>query len=393
MEIGGSSSRVRTSEVAIVGVSETAVMAPGRTALGLNVDAALAALHDAGLDVREVDGIATAGLASKFGATTLAEVLGIQPRWMDTTNIGGASFGLFVAHAMAAISVGMADVVVITYGSVQRSGGTRGLSSAESVDLPLTRHEVPYGPLLPISAYALAAQRYLHETGSTRAQLAEIAVAARAWALRNPAAYRYDAGPLTVDDVLDSAPVSTPLHRLDCCLVTDGGGAIVLTSLDRARDLRRPPVRVLGASALSSHRGISQMPDLTATGAQATSRRAFQGARVRPEDIDVVEVYDSFTITVALTLEALGFCPAGEGARFAADGHLLPGGSRPINTSGGGLSHCHPGMYGIFLLVEAVRQLRREAGERQLVRAETAVCHATGGYLSTHATIVLAIDR
>lgn len=380
-------------DVAIVGMAEAPVIAPGRTALGLSVDAALEALDDAGLTTCDVDGIATTGLSAKFEASTLSEVLGVHPRWLDTTNIGGASFGLFVAHAADAIARGAADVVVVTYGSVQRSGGTRGLSSAEAADLPLNRYEVPHGPLLPISAYALAAQRYMHETGSTREQLAEVAVAARAWARLNPLAYRHGADPLAVEDVVASPPVSTPLHRLDCCLVTDGGGAIVLAPLDRARDLAQPPIRVMGSGVHSSHRGVSQMPDLTSTGARSSSSDAFRAAGLGPDDMDVVEVYDSFTITVVLTLEALGLCPRGEGARFVADGRLGPGGQRPINTSGGGLSHCHPGMYGIFLLVEAVRQLRGQAGQRQLRRAETAVCHATGGYLSTHATTVLAVDR
>ena len=379
--------------MAIVGIAETEVMAPRKTALQLQMEAALAALDDAGLSLSDVDGLATTGLAEKFTATTVAEALGITPRWIDATNVGGASFELFVAQATAAITFGLAEVVVVCYGSVQRSSRTRGLSSAESAQLPLAVHEIPYGPLLPISAYALAARRHECEFGTTREQMAEVAVAAREWALLNPAAYRHDAGALTVQDVLDSPPVSTPLHVLDCCLVTDGGGAIVLTSLARARDLPVAPVRVLGCGALSSHRGVSQMPDLTDTGGRQSATQAFRMAGLGPGDMDVVELYDSFTITVVLTLEALGFCPRGEGGEFVADGVLRPGGARPIKTNGGGLAHCHPGMYGIFLLIEAVTQLRGQAGARQLTRAETAVCHATGGYLSTHTTVVLGVDR
>jgi acetyl-CoA acetyltransferase len=385
--------RVRRFGASIVGIAEAPPLLPGRSALQVQMDVAVAALADAGLTLNDVDGVATAGLAPKFSATTLAEALGVQPRWMESTNIGGASFELFVAQAAAAITLGMADVVLISYGSVQRSDRTRTLSSAESADLPLTHHELPFGPLLPASAYALAAQRHQFEFGSTREQFAEVAVAAREWALLNPAAYRHDAGPLSVQDVLSSAPVSSPLHVLDCCLVTDGGGAVVLTSAERARDLAPTVVNVLGCGSLSSHRGVSQMPDLTDTGGRQSAAQAFRAAGLGPHDMDVVEIYDSFTITVVLTLEALGFCARGEGASFVADGRLRPGGSRPINTNGGGLSHCHPGMYGIFLLIEAVRQLRRQAGERQLERAETAVCHATGGYLSTHATVVLGVDR
>lgn len=380
-------------DVAIVGIAETPPLAPGKTALQVQIEASLAALGDAGLGLDDVDGIATAGLAGKFDATTVAEVLGVQPRWVDTTNIGGSSFELFVAQAAAAITYGIADVVLICYGSVQRSARSRTLSSAEEAVVPLAVHELPYGPPLPVAAYALAAQRYLFETGATREQLAQIAVAARDWALLNPAAYRHDAGPLTIDDVLSSAPVSSPLHVLDCCLVTDGGGAVVLTSTERARDLRQPVVTVLGTGALSSHRGISQMPDLSDTGGRQSAEQAYRAAGLGPGDMDVVEIYDSFTITVALTLEALGLCARGEGAAFAEDGRLGPGGARPINTNGGGLAHCHPGMYGIFLLTEAVMQLRGDAGARQLARAETAVCHGTGGYLSTHATVILGVNR
>jgi acetyl-CoA acetyltransferase len=241
--------------------------------------------------------------------------------------------------------------------------------------------------------YAMAAQRHMHEFGTTSEQLAEIAVAARAWALRNPKAYRYTDGPLTVEDVLASRMVSSPLHTLDCCLITDGGGAVVVTTEERARDLRKPVVRVLGHAEETTHVSMASMPDLTATGAYGSGARAFAMAGLAPPDIDVAELYDSFTITVLLTLEALGFCARGEGGAFVDKGRIAPGGELALNTSGGGLSYCHPGMYGLLLIVEAVRQLRSECGDRQVPGAEVALVHGTGGLLSHHATVLLGVDR
>jgi acetyl-CoA acetyltransferase len=257
---------------------------------------------------------------------------------------------------------------------------------------PEAQFETPYGPLFPLSYYAMAAQRYMHVYGKTREQLAEIAVAAREWALLNPAAFRYGRGPLTAADVLGSAMISSPLTALDSCLVTDGGGAIVLTSLERARDLRRTPVEVLGYGERTTNTSMTAVPDLTVTGAAGSGADAFARAGVTPADIDVVQVYDSFTITVALTLEGLGFCGRGEALDWIAGGRIRPGGDFPLNTSGGGLSYCHPGQFGILLLVEAVRQLRGEAGDRQVGGARLAVAHGTGGILSTHATVVLGAD-
>ena len=241
--------------------------------------------------------------------------------------------------------------------------------------------------------HLVAAQRHMYEFGTKAEDLAEIAVAARAWALLNPVAHRYGAGPLTVETVLDSPMISSPLHRLDCCLVTDGGGAVVVTSRERGRDLRPTPIRVLGRDEHSTHVAMSQMPDLTSTGAVTSGKRAFEAAGLRPDDIDVVEIYDSFTITTLLTLEALGFAGRGEGAGLVPDGGIGPGGSLPVNTSGGGLSYCHPGMFGIFLIIEAVRQLRGEAGLRQVDGAEMALVHGTGGILTSHATAILGRDR
>lgn len=377
-----------SAKVAIAGVAESELGLTGRSAYELQVQAITAALADAGLTLDDVDGFATNG-SSRFMVTQVAEYLAIHPRWIDSTFAGGSSYEVFVGHAMEAIQGGACEVVVVSYGSDQRTRRSRSLAGVVEADTPATPYESPYGPLNPISAYALAAQRYQHDHGATPEQLAEVAVAARAWALKNPKAFHHDSGPLTIPDVVASPLVSSPLHVLDCCLVTDGGGAVILVSDERVRSMARPPVWVLGHGEATSHLSIAQAPHPMSAGARASSRDAFRMAGLGPAEIDVVQLYDSFTITVLLSLEALGFCGEGEAAAFAEGGRLGPGGSFPINTSGGGLSYCHPGMFGIFLLIEAVRQLRGEAGERQLARHETAVCHGTGGIFSTHATVVL----
>ncbi|MGH3263084.1 MAG: thiolase C-terminal domain-containing protein, partial [Trebonia sp.] len=261
------------------------------------------------------------------------------------------------------------------------------------MSLPEAQFEAPYAPLYPISYYAMAAQAYLDRYGATREQLASVAVVAREWALRNPAAFRHQAGKLTVDDVLSAPMVSSPLTTADCCLVTDGGGAVVVTSLDRSRTLRRPPVRVLGYGEATSHTMMATRQDILDTGADSSARAALAMAGLGPADIDLAMLYDSFTITPVLSLEAIGICGAGEGAAFVADGHTRPGGRLPMNTNGGGLSYCHPGQYGVLLLVEAVRQLRGECGDRQVPGTEVAVAHGTGGILSHSATVLLGVDR
>lgn len=378
---------------ALVGAAESDLGVTGQTILGLQAQAVTRALADAGLSVKDVDGLATAGV-SRFSTGSLAETLGLQPSWTDSTFAGGSSFEMYVARAAQAVESGQCSTVVISYGSNQRSSRSRSLAGVREAHTPEAQFEAPYGPLYPISYYAMAAQAYLHRYGAAcREALAEVAVAAREWALLNPSAFRYGAGPLTVDDVLGSAVVSSPLTALDCCLVTDGGGAVVLTSLERARDLARPPVRVLGYGESSTNVSMTGAEDLTTTGARESGARAYAMAGLRPGDVDVTEVYDSFTITVLLTLEALGFCGPGEAAEFVGGGRIRPGGDFPLDTSGGGLSYCHPGMYGVLLLVEAVRQLRGECGARQVPGAEVALVHGTGGILSTHATVLLGQDR
>lgn len=370
--------------MAIAGVGEAGIGdAPrGSTPLDLIGEAAAVALADAGLRMTDVDGLFTASAYYGMPNLNVGEYLGVRPRFSDSTNLGGASFLSHVGHAAAAITAGRCDVALIVYGSTQRSGGGRLKSVAE--DFP---DEQLYAPRYPITQYALAAARHMHEYGTTREQLAEVAVAARAWARLNPAAFARDE--LTVDDVLGSRMVCDPLTVRDCCLVTDGAGALVVVSAERARALRRPPAFVLGFGEAHWHRNISQMPDVTVTAATDSGARAFAMAGLRPDDIDVLELYDAFTINPILFLEDLGFCAKGEGGPFVAGGRTAPGGDLPVNTNGGGLSYCHPGMYGIFTLIEATRQLRGEAEDRQVAGAQVALAHGNGAVLSAQSTVIL----
>jgi acetyl-CoA acetyltransferase len=374
---------------AIAGVAESRLgVVPDSTVLTLQAEAAQSALADAGIDKKHVDGLFCAGRWGRMHLGETAEYLRIKPTYSDGTTIGGSSFEFHLGHAAAAIKAGLCNVALILYGSTQRSRQERTLAMPEQ-QLAF-QYEAPYAMPYPIGAYALAASRHMAMYGTTREQLAEVAVAARRWAMLNPKAYRRE--PLTIDEVLASEQIADPLHRLDCCLVTDGGGAVVVVSPEIARDLRKPPVWLLGHGEEHSHMLISQMKDLTVSPAKAAGARAFAMAGLKPSDIDVLQIYDSFTITVILTLEALGFCKPGEGGAFVSGGRIAPGGDVALNTSGGGLSYCHPGMFGIFLIIEAVRQLRGECGDRQATRARTAIASGTGGVLSSNATCILARD-
>jgi len=370
--------------VSIVGVAESDLgrVAEGTTSLDLAAQAAGRAAADAGIGLHEIDAVFCATSHYAMSGLELAEYLGIRPTYSDSSNIGGASFVSHVLHAAAAITAGLCTTALIAYGSTQLSDGGK-LVTASLPNL----YETPYGPRYPVTMYALAAARHMYEFGTTREQLAEVAVAARQWATITPNAFRSE--PLTIEDVLSARMVSDPLTVADCCLVTDGGGAVILTSTARARDLRRPAVPVLGVGEAHWHRSISEMPSLTRTAAADSGARAFAMAGVSPSDIDVVELYDAFTINVPLFLEDLGFCEKGEGGPFVSGGRIAPGGELPVNTNGGGLSYTHPGMYGIFLLVEATRQLRGEAGERQIPGADVALVHGNGAVLSGQATAVL----
>jgi acetyl-CoA acetyltransferase len=351
----------------------------------------VAALTDAGLSLRDVDGLCTCTGGTLMHSVELAEYLGIAPRFTDATQTGGASYGLYVEHAAAAIAAGEADTVVIVYASTPRASRKRGEKGLGVFATPeRLEWETPFGVILPISAYALAANRHMAAYGTTAEQLAQIAVDTRTWAAMNPRAHLRD--PITVDDVLSSGFVAEPLHKLECCLVSDGAAAVVVTSAERARDLASQPVYVLGAASAASHAMITQMPDLTITPGAVSGPAAFGAAGLTPGDIDVVQLYDSFTITVLLALEDLGFCRKGEGGPFVGDGVLGPGGPLPGQTSGGGLAYTHPGAFGAFLLVEAARQLRGESGNRQVADAQTALAHGTGGVFSATSTVILGTE-
>ena len=356
--------------------------AHGLTAYDVMAQSALAALGDAGLKMSDVDGLFCTMMEDSMPALMAAEYLGIQPRFIDGTMSGGSSFVNYLTSATMALDAGLCDVALIVYGSNQRTASGRLVTASRP-----PAYEAPYNPRYPISAYAMAAARHMHEYGTTREQLADVAVAARAWAQHNPEAF--ERGPLTREDVLGARMVGDPLTVRDCCLVTDGGGAIVMVRADRARDFPKVPVYVLGSAAESSHRQISQMKDFTVTAARDSGARAFAAAGVTPADIQAVELYDAFTINTILFLEDLGFCAKGEGGAFVEGGRIAPGGVLPVNTNGGGLSCVHPGMYGIFTVIEAARQIRGDAPGIQLKDIDLALAHGNGGVLSSQVTAIL----
>jgi acetyl-CoA acetyltransferase len=377
-------SGLKRGGAAIVGAAESDLgqVADGMSPLDLMAQGTQRALADCGLALKDVDGLFCATAQSRLSVLAFAEYLGVQPAFLDSTIVGGSSFEYHVAHAAAAIALGLCNVAVVAYGSTQRSIGRRQASMRE-----INPYETPFRPFMPSSAYALAASRHMHQYGTTREQLAAVAVAAREWALLNPVAW--EKKPLTIEGVLNARMVSYPFTVRDICLVTDGGGAIVMTSAERARSLKKPPVYVLGCGQSVTHNAISSMPDLTVTGAVASGQEAYAMAKLGPADVDAVELYDAFTLNTMLFLEDLGFCKKGEGGAFVSDGRIAPKGALPVNTNGGGLSYCHPGMYGLFILIEAVRQLRGECGVRQVKDCEVAIAHGNGGVLSSQSTVIL----
>jgi acetyl-CoA acetyltransferase len=375
---------LKRASAAIVGVAESDLghVADGLSVIDLMAQGVQRALDDCGLRLKDVDGVFSATTQSRLSVLALCEYLGIDPPYLGSTIVGGSSFEYHVAHAVGAIEQGLCTVAVIAYGSTQRSVGRKQASVRE-----INAYESPFKPFMPSSAYALAASRHMHEFGTTRAQLAAVAVAAREWALLNPAAW--EKAPLTLDDVLSSRMVSYPFTVRDCCLVTDGGGAVIVTSAERARSLKKKPAYVLGCGQSTTHSSISSMPDLTVTGALASGKAAYKMAKLGPADVDAFELYDAFTLNTILFLEDLGLCQKGEGGAFVAGGRIGPKGTLAVNTNGGGLSYCHPGMYGLFLLIEAVRQLRGECGLRQVKDCDVALAHGNGGVLSSQATVIL----
>jgi len=373
-------------KAAVVGVYEHPLRwAPHKTQYQLMAESARGALDDAGLTIKDVDGLFTTNVGG-MGIVSLAEHLNLNPDYLDSNSLGGSSFVSHTAHAAAAIAAGYCNVGLILYGSKWSSAGIGSLSSGD----PSEQFENCFGATL-IGSYGLAAQRHMHEFGTTSEQLAEIAVTMRRHAALNPLAKFRD--PITVENVLASRIISSPLHLLDCCMVSDGGGAVVVTSVERARDLKKKPVSILGAAETCYHTSAG-LRDLTDAAAKQTGPKALARAGVTHKDFDMAMIYDSFTITVCVTLESLGFCKKGEGGAFVQNGRIGLGGELPINTDGGGLSSNHPGMRGIFLIIEATKQLRGECGERQVKDCRLALCHGTGGNLGfrhSGATLVLSV--
>lgn len=358
-------------------------VAPSLSSMDLAVHASVKALAQVGLTPKDVDGLFV-GLPSDFlSGLSLAEYLGIQPLVTDNNRTGGSAFLTHAFWAALALASGACNVALICYGSNQRSASGRLVTAARP---PI--YEEPYKPFNPPSAYALAAARYMHDFGLSREQLGNVAISARKWAQLNPEAFMRDE--LTMAEYLNARMVSDPFSVRDCCLVTDGAAAIVMVRADHAKDLTRRPVYLLGCAAATDHMDIASMPDLTVTAAAESGRRAFRQAKLKPSDVNIVELYDAFTINTILFLEDLGFCPKGEGGRFIEGGTIAPGGKLPVNTNGGGLSCVHPGMYGLFTLVEATQQLMGVAGERQVPGdPAVALAHGNGGKLSSQVTALL----
>jgi acetyl-CoA acetyltransferase len=374
--------------VCIVGVAESDCgSVPDKSALQLHHQAAKVACEDAGLAKHEIDGLFTCG-SDGMHPLQVVEHLGLRPTFVDGTQVGGSSWEFFVQHATAALQARMCKVALLVYGSTARSDWQRRLRTGET--LPArgpAQFEAPYGLTL-IGKYALAARRHMHEYGTSSRQLAAVAVSANRWAQLNPRAFTYGK-PLGIDEALTSRMIADPLRQADCGLRTDGGGAVILTTEERARDLRRKPIRVLGTGEAVSHLHLSQWHDMPTLVAAQSGSRALEQAGLTVQEIDVLQIYDALTIMVLLTLEALGFCRPGESGPLAESGALAPGGRLPTNTDGGGLASNHPGMRGLFLLIEATRQLRGECGARQVPNARVALCNGTGGYLSSCGTVVL----
>ena len=371
--------------VAIVGAAETTELGkiPHLSQIQLHADAALNTLADAGLAAKDIDGVATAGESP----VSIAHYLGIAPRWVDGSSVGGCSFMLHVRHAVAAIEAGYADTVLVTHGESGRSGVGRGGGGGGRASLP-AQFEMPYGPMGPTTMFTIGVLRYMKQYGMTHEQLAMVAVAQREWAGMNPRASYRD--PITVQDVLDSRLIAYPFHLLECCLVTDGGGALILVSAERAKDFPNKPVYVVGSGESVETPMVSQMKDLTSSQAfRIAGSEAFRSAGIGHDDVDHLMVYDAFAHLPIWGLEDLGFCERGEAAAFIADGNTRPGGKLPLNTNGGGLSYMHSGMYGMYALQESVRQMRGTA-PAQVEDAEISVCLGVGGMFAASGCIVMS---
>ena len=360
--------------------------APGFSSMELAHQASVMALASAGLKPSAVDGLFVAITDDALSGLTFAETLGVRPRFLDNNRTGGSSFQVHAMLAALALDAGLCDVALIAYGSNQRSSSGKLVQASRP-----SPWESAYRPMRPISSYALAAARHMHQYGTTKEQLGAVAVAARQWAQLNPEAFARE--PLSLEDYLAARIVADPFGVRDCCLVTDGAAAVVMTRADVARDLCARPAYVLAGAQATTHREIASMADLAVTGLAQAAPRAYAQAGVAARDIDVVEVYDAFTINTILFLEDLGFCAKGEGGAFVGGGRIAPGGALAVNTNGGGLSCVHPGMYGLFTIVEAARQLGATAGERQVAGAKLAIAQGNGGELSHEALLILGTEE
>ncbi|MBF6990810.1 thiolase family protein [Cupriavidus sp. IK-TO18] len=382
------------NKVAIVGVGESEIgKVPHMTGLGLNAQAARRALDDAGLRVSDIDGLLTAYSFTEpyfMLGSVLTEYLGLKPRYCASLITGGASPAVMLKHAAEAIAAGQCNTVLVCAGENRATGQSRDSAVAALTAVGHPYFEVPYGASIP-AMYAMIARRHMAEYGTTREQMAMVPVTSRRHALLHPNAHMK--APLTMADVLESKAIADPLNMLDCCLISDAGGAFIVTSAEHAKDLRSKPAYLAGIGEFHTHEHLICADSLTEFGAKRSGETAYQMAGMTPADIDVAELYDCFSIVPILELEELGFCGRGEGGAFYADGHAALGGRLPVNTHGGMLSHAHAGAAGgLFGIVEAVRQLRGGLGPRQVEGAEVALVHSEGGILSSHCTAILTKD-
>ena len=379
---------MKPGSVAIVGAAETTELGviPGLSQIQLHADAALNALKDAGLSPKDIDGVATAGESP----VAIAHYLGIKPTYVDGTSVGGCSFMLHVRHAAAAINEGLATTVLVTHGESGRSRVGAGGFGGSPASLQ-GQFEAPYGAAGPPSMFTIPVLRYMKEYGVTHEQLAMVAVVQREWAGMNPRASFRD--PITVEDVLNSRMIAYPFHLLECCLVTDGGGALILTSADRAKDFPAKPVYIIGTGESAETPMISQMYDFkSSTAFRISGKKAFDEAGIKQSDVDHLMVYDAFAHLPLYGLEDLGFVKPGEAAQFIWDGNTRPGGKLPLNTNGGGLSFMHSGMYGMYALQESVKQMRGTAAA-QVPNAKISVSHGVGGMFAAAGTIIMSNER
>jgi acetyl-CoA acetyltransferase len=379
---------MKHNSIAIVGAAETTELGriPDMSQIMLHADAALNAMKDAGLGPKDIDGVSTAGETP----TSIAHYLGITPKWVDGTAVGGCSFMIHVRHAAAAIESGMAKTILITHGESGRSGVGRSRAPVAASSLP-GQFEQPYGPMGPPTLFTIPVLRYMKTYGLTHEQLAMVAVVQREWAAKNPRATFRD--PVTVDDVLNSRMIAYPFRLLQCCLVTDGGGALILTSADRAKDFPQKPVYLLGTGESVETPMVSQMEDFTSSRAfRVAGPTAFAEAGIKHGDVDHLMIYDAFAHLPIYGLEDLGFCKKGEAAGFIWERNTAPGSKLPLNTNGGGLSYMHSGMYGMYALQESVRQMRGIA-PAQVPGAKISVCHGVGGMFAASGTVIMTNEQ